>query len=278
MSLPGFRDDAAPVQAERRGPFWFARLHRPDRRTALSRPLLEALGSVCSAVEADQEARALVLWGAGGHFCAGADFAEFERLMTTPVAMQETVRHNRAFGHLLERLAALPVPTIGVVRGAAVGGGCGLAATLDRVVAADDATFAMPEVTLGLAPAQIAPLVIRRLGATRARWLMLRATALDAHAAGEAGLADVVSPVALLGSAVSAELQALAVAEPQSLRATKRLVALATTSPLGAALDAGAHEFATLLQAGAARDGVAAARERRRPSWRVDLPTLPEFT
>ena len=69
---------------------------------------------------------------------------------------------------------ALPVPTLGVVRGAAMGGGCGLAAALDRVIAARDAVFAMPEVTLGVAPAQIAPIVARRLGAPRARWLAER--------------------------------------------------------------------------------------------------------
>jgi isohexenylglutaconyl-CoA hydratase len=158
-----------------------------------------------------------------------------------------------------------------------MGGGCGLAATLDRVIAAEDAAFGMPEVTLGIAPAQIAPFVIRRVGASRARWLMLAAHRLDAHAALAAGLADVVSPVATLAATVTAELQALAVAEPQSLRATKRLVTLATTSPLGAALDGAALEFAALLGGAAAREGIAAARERRRPGWHVTVPTLPEF-
>jgi isohexenylglutaconyl-CoA hydratase len=297
VSVPGFEDPCAPVQAERRGAFWFVRLNRPDKRNALSTSLLESLAAVCATVEADPDARALVLWGAGGNFCAGADFAEFEKLMeihqeqgtvpisdsskhSMPTAESEigTVpRHNRAFGRVLEQLAALPVPTVGVVRGAAMGGGCGLAATLDRVLVAEDATFAMPEVTLGVAPAQIAPFVIRRVGAMRARWIMLAATRLDAHAALAAGLADVVSPLATLESTVRAELQALTVADPQSLRATKRLVTLATSSPLGAALDAAAHEFAALLQAGAAREGIAAARDRRRPAWHVAVPTLPEF-
>jgi isohexenylglutaconyl-CoA hydratase len=291
MTLPGFDDGAAPVQAGRRGPFWFARLNRPDKRNVLSAPLLDALTSLCEAVEVDAEARALVLWGAGGNFCAGADFAEFERLMavaapaddkgTVPIldSRSGTVPdHNRAFGRVLERLAALPVPTIAVVRGAAMGGGCGLAATLDRVIAADDATFAMPEVTLGVAPAQIAPFVVRRVGATRARWLMLGAGRLDAHAAVAMGLADVVSPIAGLAAAVRTELQALGAAEPESLRATKRLVTLAGSSPLGDALDGAALEFAALLRAGAAREGIAAVRGRRRPAWHVEVPDLPEFT
>jgi len=278
VSVRGFDDPGALVQSERRSAFWFVRLNRPDRRNALSAPLLEALAAVCAEVEADREARALVLWGAGASFCAGADFGEFERLMETSPDQGTVTRHNRAFGQVLERLVDLPVPTLGVVRGAAMGGGCGIAAALDRVIAAEDATFAMPEVTLGIAPAQIAPLVIRRVGATRARWLMLAATRLDAHAAVAAGLADVVAPVAVLGSTVEAELQALAAAEPTSLRATKRLVSLATTSPLGGALDGAALEFAALLGGAAAREGIAAARERRHPGWTVTVPTLPEFT
>jgi isohexenylglutaconyl-CoA hydratase len=296
VSVPGFDDSGALVQAERRGAFWFVRLNRPDKRNALSTSLLESLAAVCSTVEADPDARALVLWGAGGNFCAGADFAEFEKLMeihqeqgTVPISDSRTRSiptesemwtvpdHNRAFGRVLEQLAALPVPTVGVVRGAAMGGGCGLAATLDRVLVAEDAIFAMPEVTLGVAPAQIAPFVIRRVGAMRARWIMLAATRLDAHAALAAGLADVVSPLATLESTVRAELQVLTVAEPRSLRATKRLVTLATSSPLGAALDGAADEFAALLQAGAAREGIAATRDRRRPAWHVAVPTLPEF-
>jgi isohexenylglutaconyl-CoA hydratase len=288
MTLPGFDDAAALVQVERRGPFWFARLHRPDKRNVLSAPVLEVLTSVCAAVEADVQARALVLWGAGGNFCAGADLAEFEKLMaaaddatgTVPVSDSEwgTVpRHNRAFGRVLERLAALPVPTIAVVRGAAMGGGCGLAAVLDRVIAAEDASFAMPEVTLGVAPAQIAPFVVRRVGATRGRWLMLGAGRLDAHAAVAMGLADVASPIAGLAAAVNADLQALSAAEPQALRATKRLTAPGASS-LGEALDAAALEFAALLRAGAAREGIAAIRGRRRPAWQVDVPDLPEFT
>jgi isohexenylglutaconyl-CoA hydratase len=278
-TAPGLAGEAL-VKAERRGAFWFVRLHRPERRNALSRALLEALAGVCAEVETDPQARGVVLWGAGGHFCAGADFADFQELMASaaPAGRDPIADHNREFGCVLERLMALPVPTLGVVRGAAMGGGCGLAAALDRVIAARDAVFAMPEVTLGIAPAQIAPIVARRLGASRARWLMLSASKLDADAAHAAGLADVVTSVDDVAVAVATELRALAVAEPRALRATKRLVTLATSVPLGEALDGAALEFAALLRSGAAREGIAAARERRPPAWCVDVPSLPEFT
>jgi len=273
-------DADAPVQLERRGPFWFARLNRADKRNALNEAMVDALASACDTVAGDGEARALVIWGAGGNFCAGGDFGRFQQLLASPApaGADPVAIDNRSFGAMLERIAALPVPTIGVVRGAAMGGGCGLACALDRVIAAEDASFAMPEVTLGVVPAQIAPFVARRIGATRARWLMLAASRLDARAALAAGIADVVLPASELAAAVLVELQSLALAEPSALRTTKLITARAVEQPLAAALDAAADDFARLLRKGMALVGLAAARERRRPAWHGQVPTLPEFT
>jgi isohexenylglutaconyl-CoA hydratase len=271
------------LQVDQRGPFWFARLNRPDKRNALSDHLVEAIVALLVRVGADLEARALVISGAGGHFCAGADFAGFLALMQTAPgqapgqADDPIVRYNRGFGAMLERVAALPVPTIAVVSGVAMGGGCGLAAACDRVIAAEDATFAMPEVTLGVAPAQIAPFVVRRAGARRARWLMLGGARLKAAEAHAQGLADVVVPTAGLRAALEAELHLLAAAEPAALRATKRVLNRTLEAPLAASLDAAALEFAGLLRHGAAREGIAAAVGRRAPAWAVPLPELPDF-
>jgi isohexenylglutaconyl-CoA hydratase len=268
------------VQVERRGAFWFARLNRPDKRNALSQPMLEGLLQLCDQLESDAGARALVLWGAGGHFCAGADFGRFLELLAAPASTEPDpiVEHNRHFGAVLERLASLPVATLGVVRGAAMGGGCGLAAVMDRVIATDDATFALPEVTLGVIPAQIAPFIARRAGTTRARWLMLSAARLDAQAATTAGLVDAVVTGAALQDAVLEELRRLAAAEPAALRATRQLAARNLELPLAAALDAAALDFARQLRTGAAQEGIAASRERRAPAWNCAVADLPEFT
>jgi isohexenylglutaconyl-CoA hydratase len=268
------------LQVRRDGGFWFARLDRPDKRNALSDEMVAGLAALLERVTADLEARALVLSGSGSHFCAGADFGRFLELMQGAAghADDPIAHYNRQFGALLERLAALPVPTVAVVTGVAMGGGCGLAAACDRVIAADDATFAMPEVALGVAPAQIAPFIVRRTGARRARWLMLSAARLKAPAAHAAGLADVVVPAAELRAALEADLRQLAAAEPAALRATKRIVTRTLEAPLAASLDAAAHEFAGLLRHGAAREGIAATRERRAPAWQAPLPELPDFT
>ncbi len=268
------------LQVERRSGFWFARLNRPDKRNALCDELVTALGALCERVAADLEARALVLYGAGGNFCAGADLTGFLQLMQDEHGHAEdpAVRYNRQFGAMLEAVAGLPVPTIAVVTGVALGGGCGLAAACDRVIASDDAVFATPEVALGVAPAQIAPFVVRRIGATRGRWSMLNATRLPAAAAQQAGFADCVVPRDELAAAVTGDLAALASAEPAALRATKRIVRRAIEAPLPEALDAAALEFAGLLRHGAAREGIAATREKRAPAWRVAVPPVPDFT
>jgi isohexenylglutaconyl-CoA hydratase len=267
------------LQVRRDAGVWFARLNRPDKRNALSDALVTAIGDTCERVTADLEARALVIHGAGGHFCAGADFGRFLELMQSPAGHAEDpiAHYNRQFGAMLERLTALPVPTIAVVTGVAMGGGCGLAAACDRVIAAEDATFAMPEVTLGVAPAQIAPFVVRRAGARRARWLMLSGARLKAPGARESGLADVVVPAASLRDALEADLRLLAAAEPAALRATKRIVNRALETPLAASLDAAAQEFAGLLRHGAAREGIAATMGKRAPAWATPLPELPDF-
>lgn len=269
---------AMPVQVMQRGGFWFARLNRPEKRNAISEAMTRGLVDLCRQVAADPAARALVLHGAGGNFCAGADLGGFLELMRSPAGSDDPiVHHNRSFGAMLEALASLPVPTLAVVTGVAMGGGCGLAAACDRVIAAEDATLAMPEVTLGILPAQIAPIVVRRVGPTRGRWLMLSAARLTGRAALDAGLADIVAARGQLRAAVAAELAPLAAAEPAALRATKHVVGLALDMPLATTLDAAAIEFARILREGAAHEGIAAQREKRAPAWRIAMPELPDF-
>ena len=268
------------IEISCRSGVWFARLNRPERRNALSEDSLSNMLALCARVEQDPQSRALVLWGAGGHFCAGADTSRLLGLLEEPPDEHgdPLTRHNRTFGAVLERLRALPVPTIAVVRGSAVGGGCGLAAACDRVIAADDAVFSMPEVTLGVAPAQIAPFIIERVGKARSRWLLICAEPMNAGRAQELGLADVVVPPADVSAAVSAALHSILKTEPEAVRATRRLIGVWEEHGLAAALDQGSAEFARLVRFGAVRAGLAAARERRSPAWVAGLPELPEFS
>jgi isohexenylglutaconyl-CoA hydratase len=261
------------IRFEWRGAFAFATLDRPQARNALDDAMVQGLAEACAAVATNADARALVVRGAGGHFCAGGDFAKFRQLIATPApaeGLDPIATANRAFGALLEALAALEVPTLAVVEGAAMGGGVGLAAVCDFVFAAADARFATPEVTLGLPPAQIAPFVALRLGEANAKRLLLTGETLDAAAAHALGLVDAVAADKIaLDALLEARLAALGRAEPRALRETKRLLVAQRDSPRVAVLDAAALAFARCLRGEAPLEGMAAFADRRAARWVV---------
>jgi isohexenylglutaconyl-CoA hydratase len=261
------------VHIDTRGAFVFATLDAPATRNALTDPMVQALAQALQAAQAQPQVRALVITGANGSFCAGGDFSRFKALLAEPVAdgaADPIVGFNRAFGTLLEQLSGAEIATIAVVEGAAMGGGVGLAACCDVVLAASTAQFAMPEVTLGLPPAQIAPFVAARIGQAAALRLMLTGQRLTGEQAEAVGLVDEV----LWPEAVQPRLQAwlsdLERAEPGALRATKAVLRHARTGSRGAALDFAAQAFARCLRSGTAAEGLAAFAARRVPRWAAD--------
>jgi isohexenylglutaconyl-CoA hydratase len=266
------------LRFEWRGAFAHATLDRPAARHALTDEMVRGLRKACAAVHARADARALVIRGSEGTFCAGGDFARFKQLMSTPLppgGHDPIAAANRAFGALLEAIVALDVPTLAVVEGAAMGGGVGLAAACDVVFAAANARFATPEVTLGLPPAQIAPFVARRMGAANAKRLLFTGETIDAATAARLGLVDeVASDANALDAMVEARLARLGRAEPASLRELKRLLdAERRGEPLVATLDAAALAFARCLRGGAPQEGLAAFADKRPAAWAV--PPLP---
>ena len=251
----------------------FVTLNDPARRNALDEAMLRALAAELERTERDESIRAFVLRGAGGVFCAGGDFATFKTLIATPAADSEPdpiALNNRAFGTLLTRLADLPVPTIAAVAGAAAGGGTGLAAACDGVLAHPSATFATPEVSLGFPPAQIAPFLAARIGRPRAARFLCEAQRISAGEALALGLVDRIADD--LDAALLEHLQRLGRAEPAALRATKRI--LAHCGPRAAQLDFAAAAFARGLRSNAA-EGIGAFAAKRAPAWLQALDALP---
>jgi isohexenylglutaconyl-CoA hydratase len=237
-------------------------LDRPETRNALTPEMLDALVAGFDEAERDVTVRALVLRANGPSFCAGGDFGGFRRLIAQPAPEDEPdpiVAANRSYGAVLERLAGLSVPTIAVVAGAAVGGGVGFVAASDFVLARADATFRLPEVTLGLPPAQVAPFVVDRIGRVRALRMMLTAELLDADAALRCGLVDhVAANDADLAAELAQIVAALERAEPAAVRATKAILARDRSPARGAVLDFAAEHFARALRSAAASERLAA--------------------
>ena len=258
------------IRIETRGVFVFATLDAPATRNALSDAMVGALGDAITQAESQPSTRALVLRGAGGTFCAGGDFSRFRALMATPARADgpdPIAGFNRGFGAMLERLSACAVATVAVVEGAAMGGGVGLAAACDFVLAASDAQFGTPEVTLGLPPAQIAPFVGMRLGHGAALRLLLTGRRLTAAQALACGLADEVPEADAIDARLDALLGKLGRAEPSALRATKAILQRRRTDALGPTLDFAAATFAEALRSGTAAEGLAALAAKRPAAW-----------
>lgn len=259
------------VRIETRGAFIFATLDAPATRNALTEAMVAGLADALRLADSLPAARALVIRGAGGTFCAGGDFSGFRASMATPApadGADPIATGNRRFGSLLERLCAASVATIAVVEGGAIGGGCGLAAACDFVLASEAAKFATPEVTLGLPPAQIAPFVADRLGERAALRLLLTGRRLDAVQALALGLADEVRPAAALDARLHELLTELGRGEPAALRATKAI--LHHPAPRADALDFASRAFAAALRSGTASEGLAALAAKRAAAWAAE--------
>ncbi len=215
-------------------------LARPEVRNAFDAAMISeisgALGALMHAPQGD-ELRLVLLQGEGGAFCAGGDLAYMKaQAAATP---EENLDDARALGRMFHRLASLPVPVLCHVQGAAVGGGLGLAACSDYVLAEAAAVFATSEVRLGLVPGLISPYVIRRLGVAHAAPLLLTGQRVNAGEALRIGLVQRVLGLSeAAGDALAGLLGQVLAAGPEAARRTKAL--LLEVSPLP---DAGLLEF-----------------------------------
>lgn len=240
-------------------------LNRPEAHNAFGAALIAELTEAFDALGADEAVRAIVLTGAGPSFSAGADIAAMR------ASLDLTAEDNRADA---ERLAALfgtidacPRPTIARVNGAAYGGGVGLVAACDLAVAATGATFAFSEVRLGIAPAVIAPYVLRRIGEAQARPLFLTGARFTADRALAIGLVHQVALADQLDDAVAEQVKLILAAAPGAIAATKALVRQLRAATPAEARDLTTALIARLRTAPEGQEGLRAFLDKRRPDW-----------
>ncbi len=258
----------ADLLIERRKSVVIATLNRPQAKNALNAEILDGLFALADLLAIDASARALVLRGAGGTFCAGGDIKEFASQMMAadplPGERDPVEISNRRFGDLLLKLDALPQVVVSVVEGAAFGGAMGFIAVSDVAIAAPDARFSLSETTLGLVPAQIGPFVVRKIGLFNSRRLALTGARFGAEEALRTGFVDEVH--VNIDAALIETLNAIGRCEPAANAATKRVFNNAARSVDPRELDAAAKEFARCLR-GAGRRGAAAFASRQSPDW-----------
>jgi methylglutaconyl-CoA hydratase len=158
-------------------------LNRPDVHNAFNDELIAEVIDLFSNI---RDHRAVVLKGTGANFCAGADLNWMSRMVS--YTREENVRDSSKLAKMYAVIDECPVPVIGRIQGAAIGGGVGLVAVCDIAIAASDAKFGLSEVKLGILPAVISPYVIGKVGASHARALFLTGERFDAQRALRIGL------------------------------------------------------------------------------------------
>ena len=240
------------------------RFNAPARRNALNRASWRALPETCAAIAARAEALAVVVEGAGGHFSAGADIAEFETVYRDAEATRDYIDSIQAG---LRALASLDRPTIAAIEGSAIGGGLAVALCCDLRFVADDAHLAAPPAKLGLVygPVETSRLVAL-IGPARAKDLLFSGRRVAPAEALAIGLVDRVVPAAALKTSVEDYAAALANLSQRSIRGAKRIVeALAA----GLALDNPAlrAEVEDAALGEDFREGRAAFHEKRPPRF-----------
>lgn len=190
-------------------------LKRPESRNALCATMIDELSSVIAEVESDAELRVVVLEGEGKSFCAGMDL---KGVRDDPSAMGGMLE---GLAQVSVRIRTLSIPTIARVQGAAIGGGCGLLAICDFAITHPEARIGYPEVDLGICPAVVAPWLIQKIGAGKARSFLLAGGTMNGAAALDHGLVDECVPFEMLDEAVERRTKRILAGGANAVRVTK---------------------------------------------------------
>ncbi|MGQ7274265.1 enoyl-CoA hydratase/isomerase family protein [Marinobacter sp. V034] len=252
------------------GPALHVTLNRPDSRNAMSLIMVRELTAVFDQIANEPAIRAVLLRGAGGHFCAGGDIRDMAAARAAKAEPgQDSFRDlNRAFGEMIQQVNEAPQLVIAVLEGAVMGGGFGLACVSDIAIARDSARFAMPETSLGIIPAQIAPFVVERIGLTQARRLALLGLRIEGAEAQQLGIVHhVEGSDSAIEERVADTLKQITRCAPHATAATKALLHRVGKESMTGLLDSAADQFACAVRSNEGAEGTMAFMQKRSPAW-----------
>lgn len=262
--------DYSTLKVERTGFSLQLTLNRPELRNAMNLVMVEELISLFAAIKDSREIRAVILRGAGGHFCAGGDIKDMAAARAAPASADHDplFAFNRRFGEMISQINAAPQVVIAVLEGAVLGGGFGLACVSDLAIARRDAQFGLPESGLGIPPAQIAAFVVERIGLTQTRRLALLGLRFDGEQACALGIVhEVYEDSAGVEQAVDTALKQIRRCAPGANARTKEIMLAVGKQDLNALLDSAAEAFSAAVQSEEGREGSTAFMEKRLPAW-----------
>lgn len=242
---------------------WF---NRPEVHNAFNEEMVSELIDALEKLKEDDTVRILILRGKGKSFCAGADLQWMKKAVD--YSYEQNLEESLNLSQCLYDLYTFPKPTIAMAHGAIYGGGNGLAAACDFVIADEESVFALSEVKLGLIPSTISPYVLKRTGESIGKRLMLRGNRFSAREARIAGLADYYGPKIYLNELLEKVLEELQSSGPVALSETKKLVnAVVNHWSLDDAKQYTAEWIAKIRQSTEGQEGMKAFFEKRKPNW-----------
>lgn len=238
-------------------------INRPDRRNAINEAVVTGLREALARAAADPAARVVVITGAGDRaFCAGADLSGgTERFGPDPS------QPRLPYGDLLRAARACPLPLVARVNGACLGGGMGLVAMCDLAVAAEHATFGLPEVKVGVFPMQVAAVLMPLIAPRDLAELCFTGDPVDAQSAARMRLVNHVAPVGGLDAEVARLAQRVAANSPSALRRGRQALGAASGMSFEQALAFFEAQIGLVASTEDAREGIAAFLEKRTPTW-----------
>jgi methylglutaconyl-CoA hydratase len=237
-------------------------LDRPEVKNAFNETVIEELRRAFTSF--GTEVRAVVLTGAGDIFCAGADVQWMKK--SVAYTEPENARDAAAMAAMFRAIDECPKPVIGRINGAALGGGSGLVACCDIVVAVEEALFGFTEVRLGIVPANISTFVLPKIGARAARRYFLTGERFGA-AAHAMGLVHEVVPRAGLDETVGRILADLRQCGPQAVAIAKEIIREGLARPRDQAIEYTIRTIAKVRVSPEAQEGLGAFLEKRKPRW-----------
>lgn len=240
-------------------------MRRAEVHNALNAQLIADLHAAFTELQSHEQLHAVILTGDGPSFSAGADLDMMKAAAT--FSQEQNVADTLRMATLFDTINTFPCPVVGRINGTAMGGGAGLLAVCDIVIAAENARIAFSEVRLGIAPAVISPYVIRKIGESNARILFATGERFGAARGREIGLVHTVVPLAELDTAVEKTLGDLLKGGPQALRACKTLALRVGHMDASTARQYTAETIATLRVSPEGQEGLQAFLEKRSANW-----------
>ncbi len=236
-------------------------LNRPEVHNAFNDQLIGEAIDVFSHI--GSSVRAVVLGGHGPNFCAGADLNWMSRMVE--YTREENIRDSSQLARMYATIDECPLPVVGRITGAAIGGGVGLVAVCDIAIAAPGTKFGLSEVKLGIIPAVISPYVIAKIGASQARALFLTGERFDCDRALRIGLVHRVAED--IDAAVAETVAQLASSGPEAVRECKKLIAYVSTHDLIDAIPYTIDAIATRRISREGQEGMKAFLEKKKAPW-----------